>query len=96
MWVCGKTKMKTTKIKSIAELKKLCEQKGDENLECFIALNGGVISRKLINYDEDTKKFWILNLIDESEQELTEIEINDDSLTNIGKAIRLGSFYQEN
>jgi hypothetical protein len=84
--------MKTRQIKDIEELKNLSNE---HQVECFIALNGGVISRKLVSYDEDNKKFWILNLIDESEQELTDKQMNDDEITNIGKAIRLGSFYQE-
>ena len=88
--------MKNRKITSIEELKKLSNE--NENgglLECFIALNGGVISRKLISYDSDTNKFWVCNMIDDTEEELTEEEINNDELTNIGKAIRLGSFYLE-
>jgi len=83
------------KITSIDELKKLAiDEQG--SLECFILLNGGVISRKLIDYDEDKKTFWILNMVDDTKQRLTEEELNDEKRTNIGKAIKLGSFYLEN
>lgn len=82
------------KITSIDELKKLAiEEQG--SLECFILLNGGVISRKLIDYDEDKETFWILNMVDDTKQRLTEDELNDERRTNIGKAIKLGSFYLE-
>lgn len=78
-----------TRIKCIHELQKDCE---DCAKEYFINLNGGVRSSKTINWDGE--KFWILNQIDDSEQELTPTELDDESLTNIGKAIKLGSFYK--
>jgi len=34
-----------------------------------------------------------LNFIDSTDEELTEEEIMDDSITNIGKALKLGAFY---
>ena len=57
-----------------------------------IALNGGVKSRKTIRLD-DKGRFAVENHIDGSVQALTEAEIYDSRLSNIGKAMLLDAFY---
>jgi len=78
-------------VKDIKELKKLAKR---TDPDFFILLNQGVISRKRISYDAEEKKFFIFNLIDETEQELTETELFTEA-TNIGKALKLGALYSE-
>lgn len=75
-------------VKSVQHLKELIDK---EYFDYALLLNGGAFSHKTIGYDELTKKFTITNHIDDTDQELTEEEILDDSLTNIGKAIPLNS-----
>jgi hypothetical protein len=72
------------KITSIDELIKECNA---GNHEYFIS-NGIVKSSKYIHYDTDTKIFSITNEIDNSEQELTAEQLNDESITFIGYAIK--------
>lgn len=74
-------------VKSLSQLKELIKQ-GHTNYALVLG-GGGMFSRKEINYSEKTKKFKIINRIDESKQTLTEKEIMDDSLTHIGKAMPL-------
>lgn len=78
-----------TKINSIAELKKAIE---NDHFEFFIVVGGFARSSKNIQMTEDNK-FSIINEIDDTEQILTEEEIEKSELTNIGKAMKLGSFY---
>ena len=78
-------------IKSLVELKK----ESVNGADFFILLNHGLISRKHIWYDEDVKQFEVINMIDGTEQVLSEEEIMDEMLTNIGKAILRGVFYKE-
>jgi hypothetical protein len=47
-----------------------------------------------MSYDGDNT-FYVLNEIDDTEQELTEQELTNNDLTNIGKAINNGAFYLE-
>lgn len=56
-----------------------------------ISLNYGLTSKKTIRRVGDT--FYVHNHIDNSDVELLGDEIMDDSLTNIGKAMKLGSFW---
>jgi len=80
-----KQKTKDRRIRNIKQLKELAK---DENgLDCFILLNGGLRSSKHIRYYPDDNSFYVLNLIDGSEQELTESQILDSSYTNIGEAM---------
>jgi len=58
-------------------------------------LNGGVVSRKLIQWDEEEKTFWVLNCIDDTEQTLTEKQMMDKEYTLIGEAIRKKAFYKD-
>jgi hypothetical protein len=77
------------KVKSIKHLNKLLKQ--DFN-SYFILLNGGLRSSKDI-YLTAEGSYQIFNDIDDSEDILTEKELFDTSITNIGKAIRIGAFY---
>lgn len=74
-------------IMTMEKLKELASH--EDGLECSIILKGGMISRKKINFDGEI--FYIFNYIDESEQELTEIELMDKSKTNIGEALKNSS-----
>jgi hypothetical protein len=80
------------KIRTIEELKEASKVEG--GAEFFILLNYGLRSSKHICYFDDTKKFWILNCIDDSEGELTPEQILDRSITNIGLAMEREAFYQ--
>jgi len=86
-----KQETKDRRIKTIAQLKKLA----GNGLDCFIMLNGGLRSSKHIRYYPDDKSFYVLNLIDDSEQELTEAQILDSSYTNIGEAMRKGALIMD-
>ena len=80
------------KINSIEELKAAV---GD-GAEFFILLaNGFVRSSKWISYDETDDKFYILNLIDDTEQNLNSKNILKKQFTNIGEAIEKGAFYKD-
>lgn len=82
---------KITRVKSLDELKQICDGR---MRDFFIQLNFGIRSTKAISYDSSTDKFYIVNIIDDSEQELSSKEIMDENNSNIGKAIELGAFYQ--
>ena len=84
----AKQETKDKRIKTIEQLKELAR---DENgLDCFILLNGNLRSSKHIRYWPDDNSFFVLNLIDDSEQELTESQILDGAYSNIGEAIKKG------
>lgn len=78
-------------VKSMDQLKSILAD--GETKEFFILLNGGLRSSKTISYDGDNT-FYVLNEIDDTEQVLTEQELMNNDLTNIGKAINNGAFYQ--
>ena len=83
-----KQETKDRRIKTIKQLKELAK---DENgLDCFILLNGGLRSSKHIRYYPDDNSFYVLNLIDDSEQELTESQILGRECSNIGEAMKKG------
>ena len=84
------TKHKPTKIKTVKALKKAIE---NEENDFFLVVGGFARSSKTIFLTEDNK-FDITNEIDDSEQTLTEDELFDETLTNIGKAMKLGAFYK--
>ena len=69
-------------IKSLKELKELTL---NTEKEIAVVLNYGLFSRKVITYT--SKKFHILNCIDNTTQVLTGKQIMDKKLTNIGHAI---------
>lgn len=84
------TIMKYIKVKSADHLKELVSEGHNDYFISF----GIARSSKFINEGED-KDFFILNLIDDSEQELNADELFDKSKTNIGEAIEKGAFWCE-
>jgi hypothetical protein len=84
---------KDKRIKTIGQLKKLA--KADNGLDCYILLNGGLRSSKHIRYYPDDNSFFVLNLIDDSEQELTESQILDGAYCNIGEAMKKGALIMD-
>ena len=84
----AKKKDNDKRIMTIGKLKQLAGR--ISGLDCFILLNGGLKSSKHIRYISEHKKFLVWNLIDDSEQELTENQLFDGSLTNIGEAMKKG------
>ncbi len=83
----SKQETKDRRIKTIEQLKELAKN----GLDCFILLNGGLRSSKHIRYYPDDNSFYVFNLIDDSEQELTEIQILNSDYTNIGEAMKKGA-----
>lgn len=67
-------------IKNVNQLKRLCNLK---NREGFIQLNGGLRSSKIFYWNGE--QFEIQNLIDDSAQNLTPVELYTES--NIGEAM---------
>jgi hypothetical protein len=80
-------------IRTIEQLKELA--KDEDGLNCFILLNGGLRSSKHIRYYPDDNSFYVLNLIDDSEQNLTESQILDKAYTNIGEAMKKGALIMD-
>lgn len=78
------------RIKSLEELRGLASQ--NDGVECFIALNYGLISRKMIAFRNG--KWWIMNFIDNTDQKLTDKNLMNK--TNIYRAIQKGALYLEN
>ena len=87
----AKQKIKDRRIKKIEQLKELAK----DGLDCFILLNGGLRSSKHIRYYPEDNSFYVLNLIDDSEQELTESQILDSAYTNIGEAMKKGALIKD-
>lgn len=95
---------KTIKIKDLEHLKKILHKGYDKKdgyisnyFDFAIALNGGCFSRKEIAVYYTKKgllRFDVRNCIDDSHQALDEKKIMDSNYTNIGEAIKKGSFYQ--
>ena len=79
-----------TQVKSTDQLKTILAD--GETKDFFILLNFVLRSSKAISYD-GSSTFYVLNEIDGTEQELTEQELMNSDLTNIGKAINNGAFY---
>lgn len=79
------------RILSLEQLK----TESKEGLDCYILLNGYLKSSKHIWYDEEAKQFEVINYIDDSEQCLTDKEIMDQKLTNIGEAIKKGALIKD-
>lgn len=78
-------------VKSVNQLKTILAD--GETKDFFILLNFGLRSSKAISFDGDNI-FYVLNEIDDTEQVLTEQELMNSDITNIGKAINNGAFYQ--
>ena len=78
-------------MKQIKSLEELINSIEDGNNDFFI--NFGIArSSKNITYNDGI--FYIVNEIDDTEQELTTEQLFDEDYTNIGKAIKQGQFYQ--
>ncbi len=88
-----KQKNKDKRIRTIEHLKELA--RGESGLDCYILLNGGLRSSKHIRYYPDDNSFYVLNLIDDSEQELTEVQILDGDYSNIGEAMKKGALIKD-
>ena len=86
-----KQETKDRRVRTIDQLKELAKN----GLDCFILLNGGLRSSKHIRYYPDDNSFYVLNLIDDSEQELTESQILDSAYTNIGEAMKKGALIMD-
>lgn len=71
------------------------EAKDQEDVEFFILLRGYLRSSKRIVWEEDEKKFFIINFIDDSKQELTEAQLMDKAYTNIGYAMTKGALFKD-
>ena len=75
-------------IKTVNALKKAI---ASGHNEFAILLSGGIMrSSKHISYDG--KKFYVTNYIDETDQELSEKELFDEEITNIGRAMKADAF----
>ena len=81
-----------TRITSMEQLKAESEQ----GAEFFILLNHGLQSSKDTAWDGDAKRFHIFNHIDQTEQHLTERQLMDKSVTNIGYALTKGALFKHN
>ena len=79
-------------ITSLAQLKK--EAQDEQDAEFFILLNNCLRSSKRIVWEEDEKRFFVINYIDDFEQELTEKQLMDTSYTNIGFAMEKGALFK--
>ena len=77
-------------VKSVNQLKTILAD--GETKDFFILLHFGLRSSKAISFDGDNT-FYVLNEFDGTEQELTEQELMDSDITNIGKAINNGALY---
>lgn len=79
------------KITSLSDLKQQSSEGGD----FFILLNGYMKSSKRIQWIPAERLFHLFNYIDDSRQKLTESQMMNLDFTNIGLAIRSGSFFKE-
>lgn len=82
-----------TKINNVSELKAMIA-KGKRNY--FVVLAGGLArSSKTVSYNKKTGVFKVKNEIDGTRQQLTEQQLFDNDLTNIGKAMNYGAFFAD-
>jgi hypothetical protein len=82
-------------ITSLGQLTELASRQG--GLECFIALNYGIKSSKIIQYFNGKRApYYIHNLIDDTKLHLTKKEIMDKSITLVGEAICKNALLYEN
>ena len=80
------------KVMSVEQIQHLIEEKNIHDF--FVLLNGGLRSSKTIDYDEGY--FNVVNEIDGTEQNLSYKDMENEELTNIGKAIKCGAFFAYN
>ena len=78
----------------ITTLERLKQQAG-EGEGFFILLNHNLRSSKWIVWNDYSRVFFITNLIDDSEQVLTEQQIMDRQHTNIGFAMTKGALFKD-
>lgn len=76
-----------TKVESIEHLNELCKNSKSE----FFMKLGPFRSSKHIEYNPKNNTWWIYNEIDDTEEELDDKELLNN--TNIGDAIKKGVFY---
>jgi hypothetical protein len=81
-------------IKTLNELIKLAGRK--KGLECYIALNYGIRSSKIIRYNKEKEIFSIWNFVDDSTINVTKKGIMNSNKTNVGRAMFMGALYAEN
>lgn len=81
---------KALKITSVEMLR----NEAKEGADFFIVLKGGARSTKFIN-SGCCAKFHVENLIDGTHQRLSNKELMDKKITNIGYAIKRGAFYKD-
>lgn len=81
------------KVRNLEHLRKLAS--GEEAIDVVVWL-GGVMRRKRISYEAGAfKPWWILNYIDDSQQELTEKQLFSLQRTCVGEYLMKGALYQE-
>ena len=78
-------------IKTLEQLKNESAEGADFFI--FLGPNGVLKSSKWILWDRYDRIFFVRNLIDDSEQELSEEQLLDRDFTNIGYAITKGALY---
>lgn len=76
-------------------LENIQDLSGQGLYEYAIKLNSFMISRKTISYNPKTKKYKIINHIDDSKQYLTDKQMMNEEYTNIGKAMKLRALIAE-
>ena len=82
--------------KKITSLDMLFSEVARGQHDYFIQLSFGLRSSKYITEGDSEESLCVLNLIDDSEQELTREQIEEDEgFTNIGRAIQFGAFWEE-
>lgn len=79
------------KVQSIEDLDALL----DKDQHDFLIANGLMRSSKSIHHGEQEGTYEIYNHIDDSEQILTREQLLDKEYTNIGEAMKYGTFYCE-
>jgi hypothetical protein len=78
------------KVNTLTQLNELIDS-GKHDF--YILLKGGLRSSKFIEYNDKTKKYYVFNEIDGSDEYFTETELFNQKLTNIGYALYKGSLY---
>lgn len=61
----------------------------------FVITNGIVKSSKFITFGDNDGEYEIINLVDDSRQILTETQLLEPAWSNIGLAMRNGTFFCE-
>ena len=79
-----------TQVKDVEMLKEMIENAVHD---FFIQLEFGARSSKMIDYSPETKRFYIINEIDNSKQRLTEKNLFNRKYINIGYALTVGALY---